>query len=215
MSDGQCCPQLEVVQVPGAPGTDGTAGVNGLDCVDFLQSPFVVPSTGGSISAIVTNNARFTVGQNIFMEGAGTFNLTSITGTTVMTLEYLTYASNTATGNTIAAGAQLGPGGYEATIPNPLPVLDGGTGATTAATARTNLGLPTGFHSGTFIANGATPVSVADVNVTAGSAIVITLKTVGGTVGATMTIQTITVSTGFTVKGLASDSSTYNYLIIG
>jgi hypothetical protein len=213
--NGQCCPTLEVVQIPGSPGTNGTAGANGLDCVDFTQSDFVVPATSASVSVIIVNNARFTVGQNIFIEGAGTFNLTSIAGTTVLNLTYLAYASNTATGNTISAGAQVGPGGYQATIPNPLTVATGGTGATTAATARTNLGLPSGFHAGTFTINGVTPVSVADTNVTAGSAIVITLKSVGGTVGAVPAIQTITPTTGFTVKGTASDSSVYNYLIIG
>lgn len=212
---GQCCPTLEVVQVPGAPGTDGAAGTNGLDSIDFLQSDLVVPAIGDSVGAIITNNERFTTGQNIFLEGAGTFNLTSKTGTTVVTLTYLNYVSNTAAGDTISAGAQLSPGGYQATITDPLPVAHGGTGAAIAATARTNLGLPTGFHAGTFILNGATPVAVADVNVTASSVIVITLKTVGGTVGVQPHVATITVATGFTVVGTAADTSTMNYLIIG
>lgn len=68
---------------------------------------------------------------------------------------------------------------------------------------------------GTFVCNGATPVTIVDANVTANSAIVITLKTVGGTVGAIPAIQTITAGTGFTIAGTASDTSTYNYLIIG
>lgn len=69
--------------------------------------------------------------------------------------------------------------------------------------------------SGTFVCNGATPVTVADANVTATSQIFISLNTVGGTVGATPAVKTKTAGTGFTVAGTASDTSTYNYLIIG
>lgn len=69
---------------------------------------------------------------------------------------------------------------------------------------------------GTFVCNGATPVTVAELKVTSGSAIVITLKTVGGTVSPSVPyIATITPGTGFTVTGTASDTSTYNYLVIG
>jgi hypothetical protein len=67
---------------------------------------------------------------------------------------------------------------------------------------------------GTVTLNGATAVTVANANVTAGSNILFTLKTVGGTVGAVPAIQTITPGTGFTVAGTAGDTSTYNYLIL-
>jgi hypothetical protein len=71
-------------------------------------------------------------------------------------------------------------------------------------------------YVGTFVCNGATPVTVTEPNVTAGSAIVITLKTVGGTVSPSVPyIATITPGTGFTVTGTASDTSTYNYRVIG
>lgn len=68
--------------------------------------------------------------------------------------------------------------------------------------------------SGTFTANGTTSVTVANTKITANSAVVITLKTVGGTVGAIPSIKTITPGTGFTVSGTASDTSIYNYRII-
>ena len=71
------------------------------------------------------------------------------------------------------------------------------------------------LSTGTFTCNGATPVTVANAAVTANSDINITLKTVGGTVGAVPAIQTITVGTGFTVQGTASDTSIYNYSITG
>lgn len=63
--------------------------------------------------------------------------------------------------------------------------------------------------------NGATPVVVSDTGVTIYSAIFFTLKTVGGTVGATPAIQTITPGTGFTVAGTAGDTSIYNMARFG
>ena len=69
--------------------------------------------------------------------------------------------------------------------------------------------------AGTFTCNGTTPVAVSNANVTANSVIVVTLKTVGGTVGAIPAVQTITAGSGFTIAGTASDTSVYNYRIIG
>lgn len=92
---------------------------------------------------------------------------------------------------------------------------------TATSTNKTSL-LQDGFNnfpdgtpvSGTFTANGATSVTVANTKITANSSVIITLKTVGGTVGAIPSIKTITAGTGFTVSGTASDTSVYNYKII-
>lgn len=84
---------------------------------------------------------------------------------------------------------------------------------TTGQVAPSNTDLATML--GTVTLNGTTPVTVANTVVTANSIIVFTLKTVGGTVGAQPVIDTITAGTGFTVKGTASDTSIYNYRIIG
>lgn len=70
-------------------------------------------------------------------------------------------------------------------------------------------------NGGTFVADGATPVTVADTHVTANSVIIIYLLTVGGTVGTLPSVKTKTAGTGFTVAGEASDTSTYGYLILG
>lgn len=56
--------------------------------------------------------------------------------------------------------------------------------------------------------------TVADTYVNAGSQVFMTLKTVGGTVAAPF-VATITPATGFTVTCGGSDTSTYNYLILG
>lgn len=68
---------------------------------------------------------------------------------------------------------------------------------------------------GTFVANGATTVTVANAAMSPGSLVNITLKTVGGTVGSLPHLLTATPGTGFTVSGTASDTSTYNYAILG
>ena len=69
------------------------------------------------------------------------------------------------------------------------------------------------MSGGTFTcASGA--ATVADTYVNAGSQVFMTLKTVGGTVAAPF-VATITPATGFTVTCGGSDTSTYNYLILG
>jgi len=70
------------------------------------------------------------------------------------------------------------------------------------------------WTQGTFTCNGATNVVVANTAVTADSQILVTLKTVGGTVGATPAVKTITPGTGFAIAGTASDTSVYNYAIL-
>lgn len=83
------------------------------------------------------------------------------------------------------------------------------SGGTPGATAQSHF-----TYRGTYVINGATPVTVTEPNVTANCVVVPTLKTVGGTVGALPAIQTITAGTGFTVAGTAGDSSTYTYHLI-
>lgn len=69
---------------------------------------------------------------------------------------------------------------------------------------------------GTFTANGTSQVVITEPTVTANSAIIITLKTVGGTVSPSVPyIDTITAGTGFTTKATAADTSVYNYWVIG
>lgn len=67
---------------------------------------------------------------------------------------------------------------------------------------------------GTFVANGVTPVTVSNTSIAIADTIVISLNTVGGTVGVQPHVATITAATGFTVVCTAVDTSTYNYAII-
>lgn len=67
---------------------------------------------------------------------------------------------------------------------------------------------------GTFVNNGTTGVDTANTNVAITDTIVFSLNTIGSTVGAIPRIDTITAGVGFTTKGTASDTSTYNYTIL-
>lgn len=87
----------------------------------------------------------------------------------------------------------------------------------TAASTITMAGVYQGYypHSGIFTAAGTGSVTVADTNITTASSIDITLKNVGGTVGATPALKTITTGVGFTVAATTGDVSVYNYTING
>ena len=101
----------------------------------------------------------------------------------------------------------IGSGAANLGAASEIPFVPGGNGS-----------VPTqqlGVGYGTFVANGTSPVTVADPNITATSGIIPFLVTVGGTVGAIPVPQTKTAGTGFTVLGTASDTSTYGYLRIG
>lgn len=66
---------------------------------------------------------------------------------------------------------------------------------------------------GTVTANETTAVSVTNSETTANSVILLTVKTVSGTVGPAY-VSSVTSGTGFSIKSLAGDTSVYNYLII-
>lgn len=126
---------------------------------------------------------------------------------TINTNKFTVAASS---GNTLVAGTLTSTGLHTAT---------GGMNSAdnlTMTVAAKGLVLKQGANGkcGTFVANGTTPVTVSNTSVAVTDTVMISLNTVGGTVGATPHVATITASTGFTTVGTASDTSTYNYVII-
>ncbi len=69
-------------------------------------------------------------------------------------------------------------------------------------------------RGGTVVVNGTTPVVVNSTAMNADAVIVFSLKTVGGTVGAIPHVSTYVVGTSFTIVGTASDTSTYNWMMM-
>lgn len=122
------------------------------------------------------------------------------------------------TGGTIAGvtltGATLTTGAFNGTVGATTP----SSGAFTTLTASTGLtNTPITLKStrvGTFVANGATPVTVSNTTFAITDAVIISLNTIGGTVGVQPHVATVTGASGFTVVCTASDTSTYNYALI-
>lgn len=176
--------------------------------------------------------------------GAGTLTATGMLGGIIArggAQVSLPFTDTTDTANNIIAGisgAIVGDSSefvYQ-NLTNAVATLAGGSGVTvstvtvippnsfaqylltySAASTVTLAGILAGYypHIGTFTVTGATAVTVADTNITTASTVDITLKTVGGTVGAVPVIKTITSGVGFTVTAITADVSVYNYHING
>ena len=200
MSQAVCnncgCPTPTVTEVPGSPGAAGTNGTNGKNAFSTVQVAFVVPAISSSVSITVDDNSWVVVGQTIFCFGAGSFQVNSLAGTTVIGATYLNYTENTNAGATINPGAQISPGGTEPSLvglahsgansditsltalSTPLSLAQGGTGFNAASITAllTDLTVQAGsslLSSGTF--------TVSTANITAQSIVLVSLVTPGGT----------------------------------
>lgn len=102
----------------GAAGGDGADGINGVSAFTTLAANFTMPAQLGSGNATFTSAAMFTSGETIYLQGAGTLQITAIAGN-VVTLKNLrddanaVYAPNVAAGTVIASGAQVVPTGIQ------------------------------------------------------------------------------------------------------
>lgn len=112
----QCCnpcPETEVTNIPGPEGEAGADGAPGVNAYTLTTADFTVPNIGDSVTLQVGNSTWATIGQNVFVEGAGTFKITAKPGASSMTVQYLNYGGNTHAGETITAGAQVSPSGTQ------------------------------------------------------------------------------------------------------
>lgn len=213
-------------------GTVSTASTVTLVHID------TTPISIGGVNTAMSSTALSTVGAGTITAAGINSGLTTRTGSTAAFTDTTDTATNILAGNAGLVN-KIGTSFVYTYVNNTVAVatITGGTGVTvsgitavaanswakylityTAAGTITMVGIEQGYfpNVGIYINNGATPVTVANAAVTANSIISFTLKTVGGTVSASApNVKTITPGTGFTVAGLASDTSTYNYEIRG
>lgn len=131
LSDCGCsAPTTLPVSIPGGVGENAFS---------TITASFTVPSDNGNVGVTVANSGWVAANQFVYIEGAGHFEVTSKVGL-ALTLIYRRQSGDAAPGTIIASGATITPAGRPGEQPDsPLLVADGGTGATTASGARTNL----------------------------------------------------------------------------
>lgn len=132
------CAAVEVISVPGVEGEAGLNGEDGQAAFTLTTASFVVPATSATVVVSVVNNSWMALGEPIFIPDAGTFEVSSKTGTTSVTLTYLDYDTNTETGETINAGTLVTPSGFAGpattgALPNQITDNSGGTASDTIA----------------------------------------------------------------------------------
>lgn len=110
----ECCNTCDdqiTVQVPGPAGAAGPAGSDGQSAWTTLATPFTVPAISSNVIVTVLNADWIGVGQNIFIETAGTYKIAARLGPAAVSATNLGSAGNAAPGTIIALGHRVSSAG--------------------------------------------------------------------------------------------------------
>lgn len=116
-SSGGCAPcdpsNVLPGSIPGPKGDPGvgTAGANGINAFTALTAGFTMPAASANVTVAAIDVLWMTVGQIVFVQFAGYFQVISLTGALAATLENLNYAGNASSGTAIPSAAQISPAG--------------------------------------------------------------------------------------------------------
>jgi hypothetical protein len=115
------CATVETVNIPGVEGTAGTDGADGVNAFTQLTADLVIPVQGANVTAFVSSALWMVIGQVVIIgegvipsnapNGWANFQVASIASATEVTLTFLEYDGDTATGQTLATGATVSPAG--------------------------------------------------------------------------------------------------------
>lgn len=103
------------VPIPGVPGNPGTPGGNGVNAFTTLTAGFVVPAASGTVTIAVGSTAWMAIGQIIFIQSAGYYQVATITDLTDAVVTNLNYTGNAVPTTSIASAQPVVPGGITGT----------------------------------------------------------------------------------------------------
>lgn len=149
MSANSCdcaCPNPTVVLVPGTAGdngTDGDAGTNGNNAYTVTTAGFTIPVFGANVTISVALSSWASVNQPIFIsDPAGvkfaSFRVVSTPSSLSLEITPYGYSGDSVNPATLASASTVSPSGTQPA--GPIAIAGGGTGSTTATTARAALG---------------------------------------------------------------------------
>src|SRR5215472_8974160 len=92
---------------PGPVGPQGPSGTPGARAYSITSAGFSVPAPGSIVSITVDSTAWMTVGANIYITGAGYYQIASVGGANLITAKNLGYQGNASTNTTIPSGSYV------------------------------------------------------------------------------------------------------------
>jgi hypothetical protein len=162
----------------GNTGTAGAAGTTGGNAWTTTTAQFVQPAGSATVVVAVGDSSWAAVGQTVFVEGGGYYEVAAKPAATQLTLQNLNYAENFAPATVVALGKRVSPAGVAGSDGDSATAGADGDGAylvwrsLNAPTNAFNLGtLTTGLLKITVSAGSAFPATASPgTDYTAGSA---------------------------------------------
>jgi hypothetical protein len=137
-----------------------------LKFFELLTASFTVPTVGASVGIVVEDSSRYSVGQYIYIPGAGYFEITALISTTGIYVRNMDSTGNYSPGTTVPAGSMFMACPPSIAVQDPVEYLQAGSVAVTTSNADDTLGVAVTFPVAFSVVPSAVVISVqSDVNI--------------------------------------------------